>query len=365
MPRSPRSPSRPTALRAGAIRRALLGAVAVGVVVLASWVALVSAGPAGYASGRDMYVGEAIRRVHERLAPYTTWEFGGCEVGVRMDCSCYVQYVVKSVYGVDIGRSTWDQVPRLESWLSDGSVSVQRIFDGGKGGRAIDLSTLDLRPGDLVYLARQVKPIRHVMVYAGGGLWSNSASTHYRIEYFDHHRLTAPRWFVLGVYRLGVRPPGAGTVFEPDWRPSPEDVVTVNTANAHMDAAIRAFDRFADALRTGDAAAREAVFAPDGTFTPADDDPVQWEMSRTELLRWLDNRVPPDWTVSNVARIGTPTVTARSARLADFTLQVEVTLHPSRQPGEPVVHFFRWQGTMRFPAAGAGEARILHISPLG
>lgn len=336
------------------------------VAVLASWVALVSASPEGDASGVDRYVGEAIRRVHERLAPYTTWVYGGCEVGVRMDCSCYVQYVVKSVYGVDIGRSTWEQVPRLESWLSDGSVSVQRIFDGGKGGRAVDLSTLDLRPGDLVYLARQVhQPIRHVMVYAGGGLWSNSASTRYRIEYFGHQQLAAPRWLVLGVYRLGVRPPGAGKVFEPEWKPSPEDVVTVNTANAHLDAAIRVFDRFADALRKGEAAAREAVFAPDGTFTPADDDPVQWEMSQTELLRWLGNRVPPDWTVTDVERIGTPTVTSRSVRLADFTLQVKVTLHPSDQPGGSVVHFFRWEGTMRFPVGGDGEARILHVSPLG
>ncbi|MBU3107642.1 C40 family peptidase [Clostridium gasigenes] len=77
----------------------------------------------------------------------TPYVYGGTSPSTGFDCSGFTSYVYRNVAGIDIGRTTWNQV---------------------NSGWAVSYS--DLQPGDLVL----TYDCEHVGIYVGNGMYINS-----------------------------------------------------------------------------------------------------------------------------------------------------------------------------------------------
>lgn len=119
----------------------------------------------------------SILSTAENLIGKVSYVFGSNDIeGGKGDCSSFTQYVFKQ-NGVDIGRTTFDQV---------------------KQGTAVDKN--DLQAGDLVFFqgTYNTSGASHVGIYKGNGKFIDLGSSGVResdlnSEYWSSHYLTARR----------------------------------------------------------------------------------------------------------------------------------------------------------------------------
>jgi len=90
----------------------------------------------------------------------TTYRYGGNSPLTGLDCSGLVQHVYAQAAGISLPHSSREMA---------------------RGGEGVDISTL--LPGDLLFFAtRPRKPITHVGIYIGDGLFIHAASKSKRVK---------------------------------------------------------------------------------------------------------------------------------------------------------------------------------------
>lgn len=90
----------------------------------------------------------------------TTYRYGGNSPLTGLDCSGLVQHVYAQAAGINLPHSSRELA---------------------RGGEGVDISTL--LPGDLLFFAaRPRKPVTHVGIYIGDGLFIHAASKSKRVK---------------------------------------------------------------------------------------------------------------------------------------------------------------------------------------
>jgi cell wall-associated NlpC family hydrolase len=89
----------------------------------------------------------------------TTYRYGGNSPLTGLDCSGLVRHVYQQAAGVVLPRSSREMA---------------------RSGEQVDISTL--LPGDVLFFARPRKPVSHVGIYIGDGLFIHAASKSKKVK---------------------------------------------------------------------------------------------------------------------------------------------------------------------------------------